>query len=404
MSQLTKAMYQLAAAWTTAPYSIQLVYYTELLRVRIGQFLNLTYSGKVHDIEELRTHVGDTALVEGSEGEFQVSPLFLEIVAPVITEMMRALVTFTAHKLATPEEMSAIKGKRNFRFLIKNFDRWITDCIKVMIPEGASEYMSKYLLEMSVRPGERQVYTRENAAGTNLSDVRFVLGKYRKIEFNALSDLKQKTFAQIIEKELPKQTRITRPGRSGYESIQLVLCLVELIEMYTKAKYYGRFALQDFIIFEMDVDKRSTDFHYVDEPLIVQLFNFFQLYYKGVVYRFDSFILSFIAWFKIIERDFKRTLRGCDINGWYTDILGSEDDRTRFWDKPSLFGSDDEEEATDEGENSDEDDNTPNARKNAQNSTEQKVPDQELRRGQHSEKKNKKRVPKEDSLSVKTAM
>jgi hypothetical protein len=53
------------------------------------------------------------------------------------------------------------------------------------------------------------------------------------MEFNYLSELKQKNFAHVIQKELPKLLR-KRPKDCGQESPQLLLCLYELIEMYTK--------------------------------------------------------------------------------------------------------------------------------------------------------------------------
>lgn len=421
MSQLAKALYQLAASWGTAPYSIKLVHYMELLRIRIGQMLNFSFSGMVHDIDALRVPVDVEAAkvdpVARPDSEYQASPLLLETVAPVMTEMMRCMVTYSAHVHASDRELAQVRGKKNFRFLIKNFGAWINRNIQVMIPEGASEYMGKYLLEMNLRPGERQVYSREFPSGTNLTDVQFILGAYRKIEFNYLSELKQKTFAQVIEKELPKQIRVTRPGRVGYESKHLVLCLVELIEMYTKAKYFMRINLLDFVIFEVDLEKRATDFRYVEEPMMVQVFNYFQLYYKNKLYRFDSFILSFLAWLKVIEKDFQRCLRGCNLSLWYSEILGlPEGDRTPFWEPPSLFGSDDEAESS-----SDEDTDSKSTRSSissssaairtqpSSSSSQTQAPDldQELVALAQARRKTQKKKKQEvilDPLSVKTAL
>jgi hypothetical protein len=111
--------------------------------------------------------------------------------------------------------------------------------------------------------------------------------------------------------------------------------------------------LTDFIIFEVDYEKRQSDFIYVDEPIMVQVFNHFQLYHHGKLYRFDSFILSFIAWLKIMERDYRRNLRGCDISDWYMEILATKDPKVRMWEPASLFGSDDEEESSPTGSDDD---------------------------------------------------
>lgn len=344
MSQFVDAMYQLATAWNKLPYSQRLIYYIELLRIRMGQFINFSHSDKVFDVHALRHCVKEPSR-ECPDGEYQATARMIQDVSPVMMEIFKRTVRFAAYRPATDALMSSLKGKRNTKFLIKKFGEWITEKIKVMIPEGASEKMGQYLLTMSLRPGERSVYARQFPSGTNLMDEQFILGKYRKMEFNYLSELKQKNFAVIIEKELPKLLR-KRPKDCGQESPQLLLCLYELIEMYTKAAYFGRMDLTDFIVFEVDYEKRQSDFIYVEEPIMVQVFNHFQLYYRGDLYRFDSFILSFLGWLKIMERDYKRNLRGCDISEWYMEILGTKDPSLRMWEPASLFGSDDEEESS----------------------------------------------------------
>lgn len=394
MSQFVAAVYQLAASWTTLTYSKNLIYYLELLRIRMGQFINLSYGGKVHDVEALRA--GEAPSIKKPDGEYQSSVHLVHIVAPVIADIMKRTVNFASHKMATEDQMRQLKGKRNTKVLIKKFNEWIGKKIKDMIPEGGSEILGRHLLEMNLRPGERAVYSREFPSGSNLTDVQFIMGRYRRNEFNYLSELKQKTFAQVIEKELPKQIKV-KLGTCGHESPQLVLCLFELIEMYTKAAYFGRIDITNYIIFETQLESRASDFIYVEEPMIVQVFNYFQVYYRRRLYRFDSFIVSFLMWLKIIERDFKRKVGVCDLSGWFMEILGTEDPSVKFWEPPSIFGSDDEEEESE--------DSTATTKSQAGEDDGEDDDEKEKPKPKESGLKNKHtKVSDQDSLAIKSVM
>lgn len=57
-------------------------------------------------------------------------------------------------------------------------------------------------------------------------------------------------------------------------------------------------------------------------------------YYEGVVYRFDSFIQSFLAWLKIVEFYFHCVIEHCDISGWMEEIIGHPGGR--IWTPPGV--------------------------------------------------------------------
>jgi hypothetical protein len=185
MSQFADAMLQLATSWNRLTYSPRLVYYLELLRIRMGQFLNFSHSDKVFDVHALRHCVREPSR-ECPDGEYQATARLLKDVSPVMMDIFKRTVRFAAHSTADDALMSALKGKRNTRFLIKKFGEWIDEKIKVMIPEGASEKMAQYLLPMSLRPGERAVYSRQFPSGTNLMDEQFILGTYVNYNFFSL--------------------------------------------------------------------------------------------------------------------------------------------------------------------------------------------------------------------------
>ena len=189
--------------------------------------------------------------------------------------MLKRIVRLTIHQFAPPDSVAHLANGSDA--LTRQFGRWVREKCVLMVPDGPAERLQRHLLDMSLRPGERDVYAREYPASTNLSDVQFVLGKYRKNEFIYLSELKQRTFAQIIEKELPEQLD---PRPAVPESTQLVLCLYELIELHVNAAYYSRFNMSRYVMFEDQIAQRDTDFVYVREPMIVQLFNHWQVYVR----------------------------------------------------------------------------------------------------------------------------
>lgn len=100
-----------------------------------------------------------------------------------------------------------------------------------------------------------------------------------------------------------------------------MLCLFEFLEMYTRSSYFGRMNLLDYWILESQLEQRSADLIYIEMPIMCQVFNYFQVHYKGTLYRCDSFIRSFLLWLKLIERDLSRKVLGCDISGWYEELL-----------------------------------------------------------------------------------
>lgn len=217
VSQFVNAVYQLAASWARLEYSKELIFYLELLRIRFAQLLHLSYSGQIHDVEALRVVVRETAdgpeqeLVLYCDGvfqnlfsvaqvkamtdaqrqlwlrrgyryraissEYQARPTLLHVLCPVFGDMFRRIVHFSAQQLATDPQQRWAQGADNWRLATYCFGRWIQEKMTGVNAEGPSEYLQKYLLEMSLRPGEREVYSREYPAGTNLTDVAYVIAK-----------------------------------------------------------------------------------------------------------------------------------------------------------------------------------------------------------------------------------
>ncbi len=350
MSQLKRALYQLTATWNSIVYDDKhLIEYLDLLSVRVGLFLVGTYTGIMHDVAAMRSRVtplptDGTAIEDESPEsvEYQCSPQFLSLVAPVFGELFARILHVSRFYIAalpdafaipttahTTTEFLALPG---WSAMTKLLGVWIRDKLAMMMPDTPSDYMDKYLYEGSLRPGERAVYIRESSATTSMQDVQYILGKHRNPEFLHLTETRRKTIEEVLTKELDvhlaeldSTAHLDGEEEGRYEqgdTLPFMLCLLELIDMHLRAMFHTNLAIGSLVILECELERRASDLdsdqHF---PVMVQVFNYFQLYYGGRLYRFNSLLKSFVAWLVLVEGRLKRQFRKCDLTPWYAELL-----------------------------------------------------------------------------------
>jgi hypothetical protein len=352
VSQVCDAMYQLAAQWPVLPYGAPLLRYVELLRIRIGQLLSLTHGDRVHDSVQMR-HCMQEPSIDRPDGEYQHSQMFLYSMSLMITDMCAQFCNYTMFPRATQAQAMALFRGLPWERMVPAMGLWIDDRCKQTIPDGSSAFLRDYLLRMALRPGEQKVYAREAGARGGLKDEASILTKYRKNEFDSLSKLRHNSVLDVLQRHMKPQTEallrwvreardhlgcVLHPAeqeddpnpetppmpadRRCHEPPEYVLCVVEIIELYTEAQFYEQMKLRDYVIFECDLDKRKADILHGQMPMLVQIFHYFHVLYQGVLYRFDSLILSVLGWLHILKRDFRGCLDGehCDLAPWFQDL------------------------------------------------------------------------------------
>lgn len=354
MSQFMSALKQISNHWRVIAWDDRLGVYLDLMRVRAGMLLVCSYDSVVHDISELC--VGNET-TDNPQGEYQVNAIFVGTVCDVFLDMLHDVANFNAH-----ERLSAANA-RKYGALCENDDEWadlkdrligwVNRKIAGMVSTSGSQYNSKYLLKMDVRPGERSGYSREFTH--RLAEDASVVQKYREVEFNDLCITKKRTFIDILKEDLIKpyakqlkdtRPRLIRPELFPQEPAHVCLALLEMLESHMISNYYG-IQWKDFWIARPDFSMRGRDLDVATWPIMLQTLNGWDVYYKGLI-RLDSLIKALIVWLRIVEKILNGRLHTWDISPWIVDIVsrGGQDKKRK-----SLFKENDE---THEGSTSDE--------------------------------------------------
>lgn len=327
MSQLLGALKQVSNYWRTVCFDDQLGLLVDLLRVRAGIFVLSSFDNVVHDMPEL-CEGGFTD--DNPKGEYQANSVFLGTVTDLFSDMIRDLVCFSGFPRLPDVQVTASGaccGDLNEWLKLKEcVVAWIERKLSSMVATSGSTYVSKYVIALDMRPGERNAYAREFTQ--RLADDSSVLQTYRSINFDALCQLRKRTYIDILTEDFVKPFRVMqqdkRPRSSekdwfAPEPPQVYLGFMEMLESHMIATYFG-LQWRDFWIMEPDLEKRRSDLDASKWPIMVQAFNHWHLYYSNGLIRMDSFIKCFIAFLRVIERDFRGKLHSWDIMPWITEI------------------------------------------------------------------------------------
>ena len=179
-----------------------------------------------------------------------------------------------------------------------------------------SPSMRECFMLMHMRPGDRELFRLVNPSSSS-SDVGIVstsLKDARIKDINVQSLLSPIEGVQNFLKGLQRPLTLESVSRDLYarEPVWFGLCLHDLLDMSTQdapgnswAQFYSRRAR------DVKADAREARFAADQRPILVQLFNHWQLMYRGRVYWFNSALMAYTAWYKLRRANQLRPLSLC---------------------------------------------------------------------------------------------
>lgn len=326
MSQFLGALKQVSNRWRAVRWDEQLGILVDLLRVRAGVFLLCSFDSVVHDMPDLCE--GDSSS-SNPKGEYQANAIFLGTVTDVFMDMIQDVACFAGYRrLAAPQVAASGASCDDLQEWIQLkgcIVAWIERKLSSMVSTSGSTYVSKYAVALDIRPGERNAYAREFTQ--RLADDATIVQMYRSVNFDALCQLKKRTYIEILTDDFVKpfrlaerdtRPRFTRQDLFEPEPPQVYLAFMEMLESHMIATYFG-LQWKNFWIMEPDLVKRRRDLEAAKWPVMLQAFNHWHLYYNGLI-RYDSFVKCFIAFLRVTEKCFDKKLDSWDIAPWIAEI------------------------------------------------------------------------------------
>lgn len=326
MSQFLGALKQVSNRWRAVRWDEQLGVLVDLLRVRAGIFLLCSFNNVVHDMPDL---CDGGASPTNPKGEYQANGIFLGTVADVFMDMIHDVACFSGYRRLAAPQIAACGAScddlQEWLQLKGCIVSWIERKLSSMVSTSGSTYVAKYAVALDVRPGERNAYTREFSQ--RLADDASIVQMYRSVNFDALCQLKKRTYIEILTEDFVKpfrlmekdmRPRLTRQDLFEPEPPQVYLAFMEMLESHMIATYFG-LQWKNFWIMEPDLVRRRKDLEAVRWPVMLQAFNHWHLYYNGLI-RYDSFIKCFIAFLRVTEKCFDSKIDSWDIAPWISEI------------------------------------------------------------------------------------
>ena len=277
MAEVIECVQSLRWAFVTAPYHNELVELVELLEIACARLLHTLGNTNLFDLP-MRCPVA------GRPGMFCAAQQFCKMMWPCFLGMHRRL--FTARTVGRPVDSPPVDRAQRERLRL----RLLAFSLEINYRD-ASPSLGVHLVPMHMQPGARELYQMRNT-GPDVSD-RTIVGD--EMGDTIVADLNRRSrFAPstcLREQLLPDLT---------LESPELQLCLHDVFVMCSSlypgcdwAAHYSRFER----VIDDDV-QREQRMH----PIVVHLFNHWQLMYNDRVYFFNSFVDSLWFWLCLMRQ------------------------------------------------------------------------------------------------------
>lgn len=333
-SQLQRAVHQLGERWDKLVWDNRIPAYVRLLLVRCGVLMTATFPGLVNDaIGTISVRKKGLSFVDS---EVEVTERFVWLVSDVFYDTLKKMSMMASCRTATPQTLTEVGIDRPSYWLRlrKHFVAWVERKLGEINTSEPSDLLKDHILQLSVRPGEVSAYSRTNPATSNLSEVQYVISKNREVQFRELTRQKGRTYAEVIkndfltnakllEGEMKKEPRL-RPTRPfAPETHVVALCLLELIKSHCASRFPS-VEFKNYYVIETDLHDRLSDLDAQEYPIMVQMFNYFQVSYNKEVIICNSFMLSFLVWCSLIRRKQRNRLNGLKIREWFKEIAPLE--------------------------------------------------------------------------------
>lgn len=277
--EVTRALQVLRPVFAECVFSVDLVEYVEALEFRAAQLL--THTGNEAAFDD------DTTRLLVAPGEFRAAPLLATLLWPCLVSMHHALIFARCafeHNIDAPALDEAAAQRVRAELLALNEEHPCRE---------RAPTLQRDFVAMFVQPGDRALHLLRNP-GTTTSDVGLAgatLGDARMADVNRRSQLSP---YECLRTQLAAAPR--------HESLELGLCLHDFLNALTVGvpgaeweRYYSR--PKSALAANVEDVQQSA----MEAPTLVQLFNHWQLAYRGRVFWYNSYVHSLVAWLLLLR-------------------------------------------------------------------------------------------------------
>jgi hypothetical protein len=273
--ELVDSIHQLSYRWNNLFYDKELVKYVEILEYRSSIILVKSHGPDVHNITEYRKQIKNNIFI--------YNEILLNILSSHFIGFRIRLSNYKIRNhVPCPESLLPTEEK------CEKLLEWLkTLAIRSFGDHIYTRFRILYLPNI-ITPGEKEEYIRKRP-----SDVISFQKIYRYVRGDQAAD-------KILEFSSKRDANIILDDdESIYPNSMSTMSFILLNSLFN-----GMFGLNfaRYIIFRDEIKYRHMEFDKNIDPMIVQSFNHFNVYYNDEIYELNSFKKSFIVFLNIIEK------------------------------------------------------------------------------------------------------
>lgn len=280
VSELVPALQALRTDYSTLAYGDSLLDRTEMLECAAARMIFATGTRDIFDVgEPLCTRVGDDEWRAGRE--------LLQIVWPTLLGCQRRLVEARCLLLKNIDEPPVDAPA------CRRLCTWLVRRSKETTYRDASPSLKAYYIRAHMRPGDRELDRLLHPTVTT-SDAGIVAASLGDTRMADINRCLQTSPSAAIRAELDT------PEPAQPESLVLGFCLYDFLEMISQdvpgcswARFYARP--------ELDLDTDEVQRTSLDVPLVVQVFNHWQLAHGGSLFWYNSAVAAIVEWLRLLD-------------------------------------------------------------------------------------------------------
>lgn len=331
MGELMTAISLTRHAFTDRVYNPELLDYCQLLEICASRFIHMNGTIGMFDMSQMRVQEPMAEDQHGPEAEqvlYSAAPEFLDVMWPSFLGMQRDMIfKRTMIEFSIDEDRLNMAQVKHDAELLRYF---VLDQCRSFKFSDTSPTLKRCLMNMYLRPGERELSMLVEPGG-NKSDAGLVsasLGSARVINIQAnsmyppvagirlyylpsgggaMSSSADAAAAPNVM-QLMKDTA-SDPASDGqwpplerYEPLAFGFCMQDFLKMSTDSAPGASWS-QLYSRCEADIEADMNEVQNTSKryPMVCQLFNAWQLVYRGRVYWFNSLTYSLCAWLRLLE-------------------------------------------------------------------------------------------------------
>ena len=287
--ELIDSVHQLAFRWPQLDWDPELLSYIELLEYRCSVMLCEAQTSEVHNIKTFSTELAAVeALAHGRRQPlYTFNEAFLCKTASLFVNfrLRMSLMQVAPHTDELPE-----RWRLDQREDVDPIEQWLKRQARNVYGDKIGTDFRKIYYKRCLRPGEYEEYKRRlpHEAVTDQRVIQTIRGDQELKNVQAFCNREEyEEFLSDDELEYPA----SRPT---------------MAHLLMSSYFTGAFPGTDwsrYCMFAEDIYERFSELPRVQDPILVQTFNFFHVYFRGTVYRVGRFYDCVALWIKMVEQD-----------------------------------------------------------------------------------------------------